>query len=383
MDSVLLVPYVLICLNLVLGFLVLIDNPRDTLNHSFFIFAFGTALWIFCTDMISIGRRFAFTGSTICAQEIMVLGLVLLVNFFPYGGENTWKIRKKPLLFVLPWLVVFIVTLSCFIVRSINISSDGDFFAGSAILPALYLAVMLWYVVWSCFAFFKKYRELSLLARTPYLPFAVGTGLFIGAALLFDVFLPLFGISGLMFVGSLFSLFFVGCATYAIIRYRFMEFQPVMQRAVAYAIAIFITASVYFGVNFILQKFLYENDALSYPVSGVVAAVVGALLFPYIKREFEAVTDRFFFRGEYDYFAAVRELGKIFCSTIDLNDLLGAIGDVFSRTIKPEQIIFSLDGTRQESFFDARARKPLPASAENNYKEFIDSFRELPWRELL
>jgi signal transduction histidine kinase len=375
MDNGLLLQYVVICLNLAAAFLVLADNPKNALNRSFFIFAFGAAMWIFCTDMVYFGKNSAFFRPMLCCVEIMVLGFVFLANFFPDGVKDGGKIKKEFLLFLLPWLIVSAFTFSQLVIRFADINHDGYLEATSGVLFLVRFVVMLWYVAWSISTFFRKYLKLAPAARTRFFPFIASAGLFITATLVCDFFLFVPHVPYFVFVSSLFSLVFVGYTAYAIVRHRLMDIRLVVQRGSVYAIAIFIIALFYFGGSFMLQEFLYENDTLAHPISGVSAAVLCVFGFLCLKREFEEVTDKFFFRGEYDYFATVHQLGEIFCSKINLNDLLGSIGEVFSRTIKPEKIIFFLDDAKHPSFFDGILRNPLPADAENGYKELIDNFR--------
>ncbi len=378
MNNGLLLQYVVIGLDLAVAFLVLVDRPRNPFNRSFFIFAFGAALWIFCADMVSLGNNLAFFRPALCGAEIMILGFVLLAKFFPGDKEDNGKITGNFLFFLLPWLIIFILTFSQLIIRFADINNDGYLDAVGGILVPARFAVMAGYLLWSSFIFFGKYRNLAPSARVRNFSFVAGAGLFAGAVLSCDVFFLMFRIFGMAMIGSLFSLFFTGCMAYAIMRYRLMDIRLIVKRGAVYVIAIFMVAVFYFGASFFLQEFLHDNDALTYPASAVAAAVLCVFGFLYLKREFEEITDRFFFRGEYDYFTAARDLRNAFCSTIALDDFLGSVSGVFSDTIKPERIVFFLDTAHQPYFFDGVSRKPPPSAAENRYGELIKNFRALP-----
>lgn len=378
MGDALLLQYTVICLNLAAAFLVLVDNPKNALNRSFFIFAFGTAIWIFCTDMVFLGRSFAFFRPTLSGAEIMVLGFVLLAHFSPDGTKDGGKIKKGFLFFLLPWFVVFAFTFSRLFVRFADINNDGYLEAVNGALFPIRSIVMLWYVGWGIVTFFRKYLKLALAARVRFFPFVASAALFITVTLICDFFLFVFHVPYVIFISSLASLVFVGCTAYAIVRHRLMDMRLVIQRGAVFAITIFIVAIFYFSGSFMLQEFLYENDTLSHSISDISAAVLCVFGFLFLKREFEEITDKFFFRGEYDYFAAVHQLGGVFRSTINLNGLLGSMGEIFSRTIKPEQIIFFLDDAGQHLFFDGILRKPLSVVEGDNCRELIDSFRTFP-----
>jgi signal transduction histidine kinase len=378
MDNGLLLQYIALGLSLAVGFFVLADNPRNKLNHSFFVFTFGTALWIFFGALVFIEHRVACFGLMVCSAEFVVLGIVLLTKFFPTSGDNTWKIKRKSALFMFPWFVVFIFTILSYVIYPLRVGSVFNFSFYDIFFLSICLCVMLGYIAWSFVAFSKKYRALDPLMQISYFPFAIGIWLFVSAALVCDIILPFFRVYDFIIAGPLSSLFFVGFAIYAIIRYRFMEFRLVAKRAVVFTTIIFAVAFIYFGVHFIAQKFLLENDIASYPMSGFCAAVVCALLFPCIKREFEAATDHLFFRGEYDYPEAVRALGNIFCSALKLEDLLGSMGEIFKRTIKPSRVVFFIENMSNEPFFDAVSQKPLSMDSRDHYKKIVDDFCTLP-----
>lgn len=378
MGNGLLLQYVVIGLDLAVAFLVLIDNPRNAFNRSFSAFVFGAVIWIFCADMVSVGKNFTFFRPALWGSEIMILGFVLLAKFFPDGKEDGGKITKKYLVFLLPWLIIFFSTSSQLVIRFADINNDGYLDAIGGILFPVRFAVMAWYLLWGLLSFFGKYRTLAPSAKTQNFSFVMSASLFAGAVLVCDVLFPMFHIFNLVLVGILFSLVFIGCMAYAVIRYRLMDIRLIVKRGVVYVAAIFIVALFYFGASFFLQEFLHENDALTYPASGVAAAVLCMFGFLYLKREFEEMTDRFFFRGEYDYFTAVQDLSNAFYSTVDLDDFLGSVGEIFSRTIKPERIIFFLDGEQQQYFFDGISRKPLAGAEHDDYKALVKNFHALP-----
>jgi len=409
MGNGLLLQYIIISLNLAAAFLVIADNPKNVLNRSFFVFAFGAAIWIFCTDAAFIGKNFTFFRPTLCGVEIMVLGFVLLANFFPYCAEydtetdhNIFRkrlcfmgkeillcvgrersreilrkesiIKKEFIFFLFPWLIIFVLTFSQLIISFVDIDNDGYLDAVKGVLFPMRSVVLLFYVVWGIATLLKKYPKLVPSARARLFPFITGAGLFIIVAIICDFFLFMFHLQLLIFVSSFSSLLFIGCTTYAIIRHRFLDISLIIKRGVVYIAAFSVVSFIYFSGSFLFQEFLYKNDTISHSISGILAAILCVFGFLCLKYKFEKLTDRFFFRGEYDYFVAVHKLCKIFSSTIKIDDLLGSIGGVISETIKPERIVFFLNDANQSSFFDGISRKTLSAKEEKDHKGIIDAF---------
>ena len=117
--------------------------------------------------------------------------------------------------------------------------------------------------------------------------------------------------------------------------------RDVARRGVIYAALIAMIATAFFGIEFVAEKFFYNNDE----VVDIVAAVAGAFAFSQFRSQFETVTDRVFFRGQYDYTEAIASLNIILRTTIDLKELLRLIADLIARTIKPGTIGFMLTGS--------------------------------------
>ncbi len=381
-DSGLLLQYVVICLNMAVAFLVLVDNPRNALNRSFFIFTFGAVLWMFCINCAYLGKSFMFFRPALCGTEIMVLGFVLLAEYFPYDVKIDKKKRNDFLLFLIPWLVVFLFTFSRFIIRFLDIDGDGYLDAITGVLFPVRSMVMIWYVAWSFFKFLKKYFKLALCVRIRLLPFVVGTGLFLSVVTVCDFFLFVFYDVHLILISSLFSLIFIGSIAYSIVCHQFMDIRFVIRRGAMYVVAIFIIALAYLNIHFFLQEFLYENDRLAYPVSGVLTTAACIWGFPYLRREFDEATNPFFFRGDYDCFCAIRELGGVIYSTINLNELFRSVGSFLIQTIKLEKAIFFFDDGGVSYFFDVGAQKEVLVDSENNYKEIISAFESLSMKSV-
>lgn len=139
-------------------------------------------------------------------------------------------------------------------------------------------------------------------------------------------------------IGPLFSLVLIGCCGYSIARYEFMDIRLVVKRGVSYGFSIAAVALIFFSIEFVVEKFFYTNDE----VVDIIAAVVGALAFWRIKKFFDTLTDRIFFKQQYRFSDAVRRLGIALVATIDLDALFGAINESLGKTIKPASVTFFL-----------------------------------------
>ncbi len=67
-------------------------------------------------------------------------------------------------------------------------------------------------------------------------------------------------------------------------------------RTISYFLSIIAVAVIFFGVEFVTEKYFYPNDE----VVDILAAIIGALSFAQCKRFFDCMTDSIFFRAPRD-----------------------------------------------------------------------------------
>jgi signal transduction histidine kinase len=133
----------------------------------------------------------------------------------------------------------------------------------------------------------------------------------------------------------LFSLVFIGGTAYAIVRHQFMDIRMVVRRGLLYLFSIIFIAFLFFGSDFFLEHITREIE-----VSDILAITLGAVGLMWFRPFFEHITDRIFFRRDYDAAVVVRELGPLLNTNIDLTALLSLLDGFLMRTVKPERVIF-------------------------------------------
>lgn len=154
------------------------------------------------------------------------------------------------------------------------------------------------------------------------------------------------------------------------IKRRFFDFRTVASRSVSYACSLIIIAVFFFGTEFFIEKFIYNNDE----VVDIICAVVGAFAFYYFKSFFDRITDKIFFRKDYDYAKAIYEIGPLLNTTIDLKFLLRAIYEFLARTIKPDKVIFLFAEASNPISFGSVSDPLLDGSFDKTYQDIIDQF---------
>lgn len=140
---------------------------------------------------------------------------------------------------------------------------------------------------------------------------------------------------------------------------KMTDIHDIARRSATYAVLIAMIAAVFFSVEFVTEKFFYNNDE----VVDIVSAVAGAFAFSEFRSRFETLTDCVFFRGQYDYSEAVASLDLILRTTIDMKELLGRIADLLAKTIKPEAVAFLLAGSDEPIVYSRLETAPGEVTA--------------------
>jgi signal transduction histidine kinase len=234
------------------------------------------------------------------------------------------------------------------------------------------------YVAASFYRLSQAWRQSRGVRRVQMRYFLLGAGIFLLSALLFDLALPAFGIFFLNLIGPLSSIAFVGFAAYAIVHYEFLDIKVIIRRSVTYFASIVAVAIVFFSVEFVIEKFFYNDEVVD-----IIAAMVGAFAFAWFKDFFGKLTDRIFFRADYDYAQAVRELGPLLNSTIELKGLVGIIDGFLARTIRPAKTIFLTSYADVPFAFTHEQHLPEDSSPDTaSHQDFVP-LRNPPMRGML
>ncbi|HEX4104226.1 MAG TPA: ATP-binding protein [Candidatus Paceibacterota bacterium] len=360
-------------LNAFTGIYVLAKNPRSIVHRSFFVFALGIVGWSAGILLVSLTGDFFSITFTLWSGEIVVLGFVIFAAVFPDDGtDNMAAIPGTPRFSVvrasalIPLALLFLLSPFRLILSGATLSARGYLEPQNGPLFPFFALTLAAYIVWGLWRLAAKYRAREGVARVQLRYVIAGAGIFLTGAFLFDVLLPAFHIFTLNLLGPLCSVALIACAAYAMVRHELMDIQVVVKKGITYALVIIATVVIFVSLEFLIEKFIDPNDE----IVDIFAAAVGALFFSQLKDFFANLTDKVFFRGQYDYAASVRELGALTSNTIDLQELLVSLADFLVRTTKPSQVVFFLND-------DKEGMRAFGLSHDAKVSPRVDAYRDL------
>ncbi len=138
---------------------------------------------------------------------------------------------------------------------------------------------------------------------------------------------------------------------YSISRYKLMDLEVILKKAATLVFSYFVLALVYLGLS--SQTKIFSENKFNALGLGVVAIILGATLFPLLKKLFQSLFDRVFYKRSYEYrktlLSISRELSRERNMERLSQSLLDHIGKALSlRTIalllptEPEGRVFSV-----------------------------------------
>ena len=107
----------------------------------------------------------------------------------------------------------------------------------------------------------------------------------------------------------------------AIIRYRLMDVEVIIKRALGYAAALAGMAAIYAVLLKLASEVFFGGDPVRNPVIALLATVVVALLLRPLKSAIQAALDRVYYRDRYDYRRALVGFARDLNSDLDLSRL--------------------------------------------------------------
>lgn len=359
-----------------LAVLVLVNNPRATVNRWFSLASLAIAGWIVSiyaslssqdpNITVSLGRLgFAFASC---------IPYTLLSMFRAFGDAPQ---NRRNITTMLPgfFCAVFVAaSLSPWIVGGAVATDQRANFLYGPLHRVFGLYFMACFVL-ALYTLWKTIRSSSGLRRLQLLYLLLGILLGGIGAITTNLLIPLVaGTSAYSGLGPYFSLLVVSFSAHAIIRHRLMNIRLVVRRGIVYLIAAGVAGGIFATVLAALTVMMGERRQDLPLMTEVLLALTIALAFQPLKGWIQNSLDRYLYRESYNYQQILRDASRTIGSTLDLQTLLSYVCDVAERTCRPDLIAIYIRDAGTESFhlathqgFDERAttsiQKPLSTTA--------------------
>ena len=147
--------------------------------------------------------------------------------------------------------------------------------------------------------------------------------------------------------------------SYSISRYKIMDFEIVLKKAATLAFSYFVIASLYLVVGS-QTKFFSENRR-NVVILGVLAIVLGATLFAPLKKLFQSILDRVFYRRSYKYRKTLLFISQELSRERNLQQLSHRLLELMANALSLKGIALLLTEEKEPHTFSLlQARGELP-----------------------
>jgi signal transduction histidine kinase len=311
--------------NIILGIFVYINNPKMLPNRAFALMCFGLSSWTAFNYLADyqLSNTLLWTRLSFFAITFLSAFLVIFLNNFTSRVISS-KIFEPIVL--MSALFVAIVSLTSYFIPSVDIVNRVSN-VNTGPLYSIFLVYFIISFVFSIVIIILSWKKSSRNDRSRLGFLIFGILAMTVLASITNLFLPLvLGTNNFAIYGTLFSLIFVGSTSYAIIRHSLFDIRAVVVRSFAYVFTIITIAVVYGFLAFgVVGRYLfstsYQQISMSQQIFNTALAVALAFTFQPIRRFFERISNKLFYRDRYDAQVVVNDIGRIVASEIRISQL--------------------------------------------------------------
>lgn len=141
----------------------------------------------------------------------------------------------------------------------------------------------------------------------------------------------------------------------AIVRYRLMDVEVIVKRALVYVAALSAIVAIYAILLQAVERVLLKGDTGHNWLIAVLATLVALLLAPPVKEAMQSLLDRAFYRDRYDYRRALVGFARDLNSDLDLNRLAERLVSRVVETLLVDRMALMLDDEIEPHFRSVRA----------------------------
>lgn len=341
-------------INFFLASLFLSKGFKNLTNLFFALFIFGAAIWPLSITLFMLSDSLA--AAYFWDKVIYSSGTLVPVSFLLFSYLFTKKKFPSKLSSLIYLIIPLAFSLSLYtselFIEKISISSLTKSVSLGPVYPLwmLYFSV---YMAISTFWLFVEFRKSHGLIRLQlsYILLAVFFPLM--GSFPFNILLPFFGNYRLIFIGPIFLTAMVVIITYAIFKHRLMDIRLVAARTVAYSLLVVIISAFYVSATFVVSSYLLGAAvALNQTLIYTGLTVLVALSFNRLKIFLEKLTDKIFFRGNYNANQLLSKLSIIMSTNIELEILCKEVLYALINQMKVSRGAFVILGEGVASVYD-------------------------------
>lgn len=338
-----------VVVSIILSLFILLSDKKSAIHRSLFVLINLINCYILFDFLSNFTSGFTTTFFMRLDYGFGMLALGVFYYFscnFPFSKDKKNIIKLADVIlatlvvgfYVVAILTDLVVSSTQFAVWGVMINS------GALMLP--YFVFIVFLLIIGFWNIFSKYKYSTSAERMKIKFLLVGMMFFAITQLVFTIILPTFGIEQYYYLGDYSLIVFSALAAYAIMKYHLFDIRLAIVRSITYASVLVSLALIYLILAFVLSIVFSRNlNSPEQIISGVAISLILAFVFQPIRRFFDKITNRIFYKDYYnaeDFFA---RLNLDLSVTTDLRNLLEKVSKEIGQTLKSEQVFFYINTT--------------------------------------
>ncbi len=334
------------CASLLIGFAVLSRKASSVTNILFSLLSVILFLW-------SVANYFSLRVTTdqesliivkLIFIAVVVQNTLLYLFLSSYGSHNPKKVFKQNTLYIiLSTLLIFLIA-SGFVVK--------DFSEGNTVVAPLISLFMLHALYSVIRGFIKNSKLKTSESQKRWLMYGLIV-LWVIVPITNFILPSFFNVTIFVRFSALYVLAFNIFIAYAIIKHRLFNLRSFVARTSAYILTVAVFMFMYAALITFVNHFIFSSSEISLNQQVIYAfiAVFSAPILLMIKREFDHLSSRIFYRDSYESQELIDELNKALVTNVDLEGLLTKSALILQENLKTSFVTFYI---RETSYFESR-----------------------------
>ncbi len=314
-----------VLINVLLGLVVFLRNPKLAPNRALLYSALSLSIWATANYLVDNSK--SLVTSQYAAYVTFGFGFLSMNSLllFTFVFPDLYPKKKwNPVFFWTSTIILFVVFSSPLVVGEVTRRNQSYVDVATGPLYLLFVATLLLSLILVCRNLLINYQASKnnqlQASQSRIMLFGLATSLILGMTA--NAILPVITNLETSKFGPLFTVILVITLSYAIIRHKLFDIKLVIVRTFTYVLSIGLLATIYGFTAFRLFDLLLFNtsEAFKQTVDIVLAIILAFTLTPLI-RFFSKVSNRIFYRDKYDAQTLVNNVGKILASDINLDSV--------------------------------------------------------------
>jgi signal transduction histidine kinase len=326
------------------------NNIGSTLERVFVGSLFSLIVWSSCNYFADTSTTLAsglfWTRASFPAALYMCLSIFYFSCIFPIQKKSC---RPQVIFYIIIVTLFSLLSMGSFVIRSITL--DPTIGVANVDVGSLYTFVVITYlalIIHATYNFISNYRNLSGKPKVQTKYVLIGWSTFLTFAVITNAVLPLItGNANWSKFGPLGSVVMTFSITYAIVRHQFLDLKIIIQRGLIYSILLSIIITTYLALIFTFEHLFTKSNETAFLISALVTTCVGIFGVPPLKKYFQKVTDRFFFKDSYNYAEVLSRLTDVLNKNVSLEAITSKSTEILKNNLKIETVTIVLKNDKK------------------------------------